>query len=134
MVKHLLNEIDNLEVGDKIDASPGEHVAKLLPHHVLVPIHVHQRLRGVPRVFVVKTCHYPDEFVQGKSILVLRKSCIEILYGLNDELGVFVEGCGNLVQILWVDKARAISIIHVEDRLIELVDLVLIHRYREIPT
>ena len=76
---------------------------------------MHQRLRGVPRVFVVETCHYPDEFVHGKPILVLRESCIEILYCVNNELRVFVKGCGNLMKILWVNEALAISIVHVED-------------------
>jgi hypothetical protein len=83
---------------------------------------------------VVETRHYPDEFFHGKPILVLRKSCIEILYGVNDELRVFVEGCGNLMQILWVDEASATPIVHVEYRYVELVDLVLVHRYREVAT
>jgi len=132
--QYLLNEVNHLEIWDKIYPTSGEHVAKLLPHHVLVPIHVHQRLGGVSRISVVETRHYPDEFFHGKPILVLRERCVEILDGVNHELRVFVEGCGNLMQILWVDEARAIPIVHVEDRYVELVDRVLVHRYREVAT
>ena len=70
-VHYLLNEVNDFEVWYEIDASSGEHVAELLLHHVLVPIYMHQRLRGIPRVSVVEIHHYPDEFVHGKPILVL---------------------------------------------------------------
>lgn len=79
---------------------------------------------------MVETRHNTDEFFYGKPILVLRECCIKILDGVNDELRVFVKGRGNLMEILWVDEASANPIVHVEDRYVELVDLVLVHRYR----
>jgi hypothetical protein len=79
---------------------------------------------------VVETGHNPDEFFHRKPILILRELCIEILDGVNYKLRIFVKGCGNLMQILWVDEASANPIVNVEDRYVELVHLVLVHRHR----